>query len=161
MERSKKVILSAHCVLNQNTVVEPLARSKGAHKDIVQLIMAKAIGIHQLPCPEFRYLGLGRPPMTKEEYDTPEFRKLCKELASDSIRIVLEYEKSGYDIVGLLGINQSPTCSITGLRGIFMEELLSLLEGEGIILKTFEVPEDYYDGDRGSDFIDHIAGQIE
>lgn len=160
MDRSKRVIFTAHCVLNQNSVVEPLARAKGAYKDIIELIMDKGIGIHQLPCPEFRYLGLTRPPMSKEEYDTPEFRELCKALAADSAKIIKTYADSGYEIVGILGIHQSPTCSITGLQGVFMEELIPILESKGISINIFEVPEDYYDGDRGVDFIEFLADQI-
>lgn len=160
MDRSKRVIFAAHCVLNQNSVVEPLARAKGAYKDIIELIMDKGIGIHQLPCPEFRFLGLGRPPMSKEEYDTPEFRELCKVLAADSAKIIEVYSNSGYEIVGILGIHQSPTCSITGLQGVFMEELIPILESKGISINIFEVPEDYYDGDRGVDFIEFLADQI-
>lgn len=160
MERSKRVIFTAHCALNQNSVVEPLARAKGAYKDIVKLILDKGIGIHQLPCPEFRFLGLGRPPMSKEEYDVPEFRELCKVLAADSAKVVEIYSNSGYEIVGIIGIHQSPTCSTTGLRGVFMEELISLLDNKGINVNIFEVPENYYDGERGVDFIEFLADRI-
>ena len=56
MERSKRIVFVSHCILNQNTVVEPLARSRGAYGDIVRLLVDKGIGIHQMPCPEFRHL---------------------------------------------------------------------------------------------------------
>ena len=50
--RSKKVVLVSHCILNQNSVVNDLARAKGAYREIVETIMDNDIGIHQLPCPE-------------------------------------------------------------------------------------------------------------
>src|SRR5690554_3712578 len=108
MERSKKVIFLSHCILNQNTTVKPLARAKGAFKDVIEVIMNKDIGFHQMPCPEFRHLGLNRVPLSKEEYDTKEFRILCYNLAMDTYNIINEYLESDYEIVGILGIKDSP-----------------------------------------------------
>lgn len=153
MERSKKVIFTSHCILNQNTVVPPLARGKGPYRDIVEVIFDNGIGIHQLPCPEFRYLGLKRKPMTKEEYDTVEFRELCRDISKDAVNIMKEYLNNGYEIVGLIGINNSPTCSIVGKKGIFMEELLSLCKEENIGFNLIDVPTDYQDGVGGKEFI--------
>ncbi len=158
MERSKKVIFVSHCILNQNTVVPPLARAKGPYRDIIDAILDYGIGIHQLPCPEYRHLGLKRKPMTKEEYDTEEFRKLCKDIAKDTVSIMKEYLDNEYDIVGLMGINNSPTCSIMGTKGILMEELLALLEEENIELNLQDVPIDYYDGEEGKEFIHRLKG---
>lgn len=153
MERSKKIVLVSHCILNQNTVVNPLARAKGAYVDIVTELMKKGIGIHQLPCPEYRYLGLKRDPMTKEQYETEAFRSLNKNISKDAVNIVKEYINNGYDVIGIVGINESPTCSINGEKGIFMEELLQALEKEDIKLKLIDVPSDYYDGVQGESFI--------
>ncbi len=160
MERIKKVIFLSHCILNQNTVVPPLARAKGSYRDIVEVIIDHGIGIHQLPCPEYKYLGLRRKPMTKEEYDTKEFRKLCKEISKDTIAIMKEYLDNGYNIVGLIGINDSPTCSIMGIKGILMEELLYLCKEENIELNLLDVPTDYHDGEKGKEFINRLKGLI-
>lgn len=153
MERSKKVIFLSHCILNQNTVVPPLARAKGPYKDIMEVLLNRGIGIHQLPCPEFRFLGLKRKPMTKEEYDTIDFRNLCKKIAEDTISIIKEYLNNEYEILGLIGINDSPTCSINDTKGILMEELLNMCEKENINLPLIDVPTDYYDGEKGREFI--------
>ncbi len=156
MIRSKKVIFISHCILNQNTVVCPLARAKGAYREIIKKIMECGIGIHQMPCPEFRKLGLKRIPMSKTEYDTLEYRNLCRSLAKDTANILKEYISNDYEIVGILGINGSPTCSITGIRGIFMEELFSLLEKEKIYLNKIDVPEDYMDMKDNKEFISKL-----
>lgn len=145
MDRSKRVIFVSHCVLNQNTVVCPLARAKGGYRDVVQEIMESGIGIHQLPCPEYRQLGLQREPMSKAEYDTVEFRTLCKSISQDTINIMKEYLDNGYEVVGLIGINESPSCSIRVTEGILMEELLDIAKKEQISLNTIDVP-----GDRKS-----------
>lgn len=156
MERSKKVVFISHCILNQNTVVNPLARAKGAYRDIIQEIMNNGIGIHQLPCPEYRHLGLNRKPMNKLEYDTVEFRTLCKDISKDTINMMKEYLENGYEIVGLIGINNSPTCSIRATKGILMEELLSLAEKEKIYLNTIDVPTEYFDGKDNEKFIEDL-----
>lgn len=156
MERSKKVIFISHCILNQNSVVSPLARTKEPYRDIIETIMQYNIGIHQLPCPEFRYLGLGRKPMTKSEYDTVSFRNLSKEISKDTINIMREYLANGYELVGLIGINQSPTCGIRDKKGIFMEELFLLLNDNNIKIPTIDVTVDYYDGTKGKEFIDRL-----
>ncbi|MEW8955249.1 CD3072 family TudS-related putative desulfidase [Clostridium sp.] len=139
MKRGNRVVVVSHCILNQNSVVSPLARAKGAFH-IIRPILDKGIGIIQLPCPEFRFLGLTRKPMTKEEYDCPEYRILCRSLAEPVVKDLIEYEANDYEIVGLIGINHSPTCGITGGRGIFMEEFIKILISHDINLKRFEIP---------------------
>lgn len=157
MDRSKKVIFMSHCILNQNTVVCPLARAKGAYREIIEKIMDDGIGIHQLPCPEYRYLGLKREPMTKEQYDTKEFRILCKDIAKDMINIMKEYLENDYEVMGLIGINQSPACSIQGRQGILMEEILDLVKKEEISLKLIDVPGEYVDGKNNNEFIQELG----
>lgn len=156
MDRSKRVIFVSHCVLNQNTVVCPLARAKGGYRDVVQEIMESGIGIHQLPCPEYRQLGLQREPMSKAEYDTVEFRTLCKSISQDTINIMKEYLDNGYEVVGLIGINESPSCSIRVTEGILMEELLDIAKKEQISLNTIDVPGEYVDGKDNKEFIKEL-----
>lgn len=156
MDRSKRVIFVSHCVLNQNTVVCPLARAKGGYRDVVQEIMESGIGIHQLPCPEYRHLGLQREPMSKAEYDTVEFRTLCKSISQDTINIMKEYLDNGYEVVGLIGINESPSCSIRVTEGILMEELLDIAKKEQISLNTIDVPGEYVDGKDNKEFIKEL-----
>ncbi|TCO69070.1 CD3072 family TudS-related putative desulfidase [Marinisporobacter balticus] len=153
MHRSKKVIIFSHCILNQNTVVNPLARAKGAYTSIVKKILDLDIGIHQLPCPEYLFLGLDRKPMGKEEYDSYEYRKVCRKIACMSIKIIKEYINKGYEIVGMVGINCSPTCSIRGERGILMEELFKLLYEEKIDLRSFEIPANYIEEGEKQDIL--------
>ena len=146
MDRSKRVIFLSHCILNQNTVVYPLARAKGAYRQIIEAIMDAGIGIHQLPCPEYKYLGLKRKPMDKQEYNTAEFRKIGKDISIEAIKIMQEYIDNDYEIIGLIGINHSPACSIRDERGILMEELLAACKQAGIDLKAMDVSGDYLDG---------------
>lgn len=152
MEREKRIILVAHCVINQNCVVYPLARAKGAFS-FVDTLIKNDIGIYQLPCPEFKFLGLKRKPQTKEEYDCNEFRNLCKGLTSYVMSDIKEYINNNFKIVGIIGINESPTCSISNNRGIFMEELFKALESANITIPYIEVPAEY---ENNSTYINKI-----
>lgn len=142
MDRNKKLIIVSHCILNQNSVVESLARAKGPFP-IAKIFLDMGVGVLQLPCPEFKFLGPMRVPMSKEEYDTKEYRELCKNLFVPILEDIKKYISAGYDIKGIIGVNESPTCSITGNRGIFMEEIFKLLEKEEIFIDYLEVPTDY------------------
>lgn len=142
MEREKRLILLSHCIINQNSVVLPLARAKGPFP-FVEKIIKSNIGIYQFPCPEFKFSGLSRIPTPKEKYDTPEYRELCASISNEIILDLIEYIKNDYKIIGIIGIKHSPTCSISEKRGIFMEELFKMLDKNDIKIPYIEVPEEY------------------
>ena len=137
MLRSDKVVLVSHCVINQNAVVKPLARDK----DIVNLIMEQGFGILQLPCPETLMYGMNRAPMSKQDYDTPEYLELCAGLASREAHMIDQLISGNIQVAGIVGIDQSPTCSQFGEQGHFMIALGRL---EGISkLPKIDIPEAY------------------
>ncbi len=134
MQRSKKILIVSHCILNQNTVIDGEARAEGAVHSAVEWAMNEGFGFLQLPCPEFVFLGLNRPSMTYEQYNTPEYRKHCQEILMPILQQAEEYLKNGYEIAGLLGIQSSPSCDPT--RGIFIEELTAIFAEKGVTLQT-------------------------
>ncbi|MGL5821850.1 MAG: CD3072 family TudS-related putative desulfidase [Sarcina sp.] len=142
MKRSKELVIVSHCVLNQNSVVEGLARAKGGFK-IVEELLSDGMGIIQLPCPELKLLGSKRKGQSKNEYDTKEYRALCGILFLPILDDLKAYRENGYKIKKIIGINQSPSCSITGERGIFMEEIFKLLEKNNFDLEYEEIAENY------------------
>ncbi|GAA0176651.1 hypothetical protein SH2C18_00340 [Clostridium sediminicola] len=146
MRREKKIILTAHCVLNQNSVIRDWERAQGAFNDIVRVFLDNNISIIQLPCPEFTFLGEGRPPMTKEEYDIPKYRIICAELAEKVIDQIKEYIRNEYKILGVVGIEGSPSCDTLCKKGVFMEVFQKLLNEENINLSSFDIPENYIEG---------------
>lgn len=159
MLRNKNIILTAHCVLNQNSVIKDWERSTSSFKTIIDLIIKKDISIIQLPCPELKHLGLNRPPLSKEDYDNPEYRKLCSDLSKEVVNEIIAYSHEDYKIIGLIGIGESPTCDTKGNKGIFMEELFFELDKNGIALKTFDIPENYSENDTFTlekDFINFL-----
>ena len=143
--KSQRIVLAAHCVLNQNSVVEGWARARGAYP-VAALLVEEGAGILQLPCPELIYGGLDRPPLEVEDYDTEEYRELCRGLLLPYVRQLAEYARHGYAILGVIGIGNSPTCSFGGVRGVMADVLVSLLEREGLAVPFVDIPEDYREG---------------
>lgn len=135
MQRSKKLVVVSHCVLNQNAVVTGEARSPGIMTSAVQWANEQEYGIFQLPCPEFTFLGPERPPMTAEEYDTPEFHVHNRKILIPYLEQLKLYQDHGYEIVGGIGISDSPSCDPG--KGIFMKNFFELAKEFGININFF------------------------
>jgi len=123
-KRSKKIIILHHCLLNQN------ARARGTSKvkNLSRWAADKNLEVIQLPCPEIELLGADRPPHTKEFYNQPKFRNICKRIAKETINSIKSYKKKKYKIIGIVGINRSPSCSVTKEKGILVEEISKALQ---------------------------------
>ena len=107
----------------------------------MEWIEKEGLGVLQLPCPEFTFLGLDRPSMTYEEYNNEQYRTHCQKILMPVIEQLLEYKRGGYDITGVLGIQSSPSCDHT--KGVFMEELRILLQQNKIpVQKQWYLPND-------------------
>ncbi|EHP88111.1 CD3072 family TudS-related putative desulfidase [Methanotorris formicicus] len=148
--KGKKIVIVSHCILNQNSVVKGLERAKGAFNEVVEIILKEDYAILQLPCPEMLYLGIDRNGKVKEEYDTKEYRELCREVLKPIVKYLREYSKEGFKFI-LIGIEGSPTCGIfktvtkEGLMdgsGILMEEFLRFLDEEKITVERIDYPID-------------------
>ena len=147
--RSKKIIFVAHCILNQNSISDGTADFPGALGKLIDLIISKNIGISQLPCPELNCLGLDRgnlngalSPVIVENTrirnalkTEPNLKKLTN-LVSQTLYQIEEYRLHGFEIIGVIGVNRSPSCGINTTSdqnkevlgsGLFMELLQSKL----------------------------------
>jgi len=155
--RSRRVVIIAHCLLNQNSISDGTADFPSQFKKIIELLMDNEIGIIQLPCPELQCLGLDRQNCKGAQTDvliensrirklinTKEHIEVLEGKATEIIQQVNEYNKFGFDVVGVIGVNRSPCCgvettSINGEelagKGIFMEVLSDLLLTHNIPLR--------------------------
>lgn len=162
MLRNNKVIFLAHCLINQNCVVSPYARAKGAYKEIVNLLIDNGIGIELLPCPETLYSGILRLPQTKEKYETPEYRAHCKKLAKGAMEIIKHYLEADIYVIGIIGVGSSPTCDISGKEnGIFMEELKKILSSENVHLPYLDISEEFQEDADNSKELKNLKNWIE
>ena len=112
MNRSKKIAIISHCIINQNSVV------KGEYKDMniffpfIKKLFEENIGILQLPCPETECYGLRRWGHVKEQFDNCGYRKYLEKIVNSFVDIIKEYINNGYEIVGIYGIAGSPSCGV-------------------------------------------------
>lgn len=144
--RSKKVILVAHCILNQNAKIDRCAHYPGAMREVIQTLLEAGIGILQMPCPELIYLGLDRQ-VDKDQTTTIESeddrvgllmnktvpKVLCGKISYDLIYQIKQYQLNGFTVIGMLGINGSPTCGVESTWADGKETA-----GSGIFIKIFK-----------------------
>lgn len=150
----------SHCVLNQNAVIHGWERARGAFPFAIELLRS-GIALIQLPCPEFIVLGGDRPPMSYEEYhNLPDFRQECQRLLQPMIHQIQAYQAEGYHYLGVIGIHESPNCSISGQRGVLMEEFFAECHKAQIGTNFLEVPTWYSEDDQGS-FVDQLQCFLE
>ena len=144
MERSRKVIFVSHYLLNQNATAAGRERAPGAVKELIELLAEAGIGIIQLSDPELEHFGLDRKPKTKEVLDNKAYRGACKKEAAEILRQIEMYLKSNYQVVGVLGVEFSPTWAVHQLengnrnvpgKGILIEELEAAMHS-----KRYQVP---------------------
>ena len=146
--RSKKIVFIAHCFLNQNSISDGTAVCPAVCRELVECLMNANIGMVQMPCPELCCLGLDRgnadgagSPVAVENTRIRAALKQEKAdqltlLAGGVVRQILEYHRFGFEILGIIGANRSPSCGVdtTSERneevegmGLFMEELSRML----------------------------------
>jgi len=127
--RSRKIVVVAHCILNQNSRVLGIAYYPGMINEIVDILRKYEVGVIQMPCPELTYTGLLRENQTKEQYNTPAFRRHCRQIASGIANQIEEYLKNGFRVLAVIGVDGSPTCGVDETStGILVEELQSELK---------------------------------
>ena len=80
-DSSRRVAYVAHCLVNQNAKVSEFAKCAGVVAPLVERLRANGYEIQQLPCPEMSYLGVVRWWQSREQYDTPGYRRHCRALA--------------------------------------------------------------------------------
>ncbi|CAH2212490.1 CD3072 family TudS-related putative desulfidase [Tepidibacter aestuarii] len=156
MYRQGKVVFLSHCILNQNSVVKPLARAKGGYNKIVEEIIKRDIGIYQIMCPENKYLGLDRLPKTKEEYDNEDYRDICKGIAYEVVTDIEKYINNSNKVLGIIGISESPTCSYNKNKGILFEEIFYLLNKKSIYIPVLNVSTNYVEEKENKKLIDEL-----
>lgn len=99
-----------HCLLNSNSKISGLSLYSGTLLPLVGKYMDAGVGIIQLPCPEVTYLGLKRWGMTRDQYDTPFYRRHCTRLLRPYVDQIFEYISNEYTIECIIGVDGSPSC---------------------------------------------------
>jgi predicted secreted protein len=143
-ERSRRVVVVAHCHLNVNTKVHGLACYPGARSDVVVPLIQDGAGIVQLPCPEATFLGMKRWGMTVEQYDTPAYRRHCRWILEPVIDTLSALAADGCSIEAVLGVEGSPSCGVSttcaGFTGGEIEagappQTAARVSGQGVLVR--------------------------
>ena len=127
--RGGRVVLLSHCLLNQNVRYLGGAGRAGGVQELVDDYLQRGVGIYQLPCPEQRAWGgvLKRRMLlvygAGGTWRSPAARLLLRpvlrytrfvyaRLARGVARDVLDYRRSGFEVVGFVGVGGSPSCGV-------------------------------------------------
>ncbi|MFM2479790.1 CD3072 family TudS-related putative desulfidase [Celerinatantimonas sp. YJH-8] len=154
--RSKKLVLVSHCLLNQNAISDGTADLPGTFSDVIQVLMKYNVGIIQLPCPELICLGLDRGDQqgcTREviventrirhQLLTHHSQNKISNLIDSLMYQIREYLNNGFMIIGIIGVNRSPSCGVETTsdenqeqsgQGVFMQQLITRLQQENIVI---------------------------
>jgi len=106
------VVVLAHCHLNVNTKVHGLADYPGARSDVVLPLLKRGVGLIQLPCPEATFLGMKRWGMTREQYDTPAYRRHCETILAPVVDLLLVLVEDACKVEAIIGVDGSPSCGV-------------------------------------------------
>jgi predicted secreted protein len=156
----RRIILVSHCILNPYSKAQGVLNEKkleAARKAAETLLKDFETGVIQLPCPELLYKGLNRKPASRSSYDNPEFRKICREMADQVVKLVGEYEQNDVKVIAYLGVEGSPSCGVEWThfkddvsekgKGVFTEALSEAMVNAGVKVEVIGLPEDRKYGD--------------
>ena len=110
--RSRRLAVLAHCHLNVNTKVHGLGAYEGTRREVISPLIEGGYGIVQLPCPEATFLGMHRWGMTREQYDTPAYRRHCQEILAPTVDMLVSLVDDGCSIEAVVGVDGSPSCGV-------------------------------------------------
>ncbi len=132
--RSKTVVFVSQCILNQNLRFPGIAVAGGACRKVVEMLLRYDLGIEPIPCLE--RLGWGG--VTRKSYFRYQnmmlrssgtllsgtlkclariwifrYSLLCRREAKKITRLIEDYRASGYSVIGIISMNDSPTDGVT------------------------------------------------
>lgn len=108
----KNIVLVSHCLLNPYSQVVSKNRTPFELKPLLDWLYENQVGVYQLPCPEMHIYGLKRWGHVREQFDNNFYRNTSRELLDPVKDHIHEYLNNGYKILGVLGINGSPSCGV-------------------------------------------------
>ena len=134
-DRSKKFIFIPFCLIAQAYQAQGIVKYewKSSIRPFMDLLLDYDINIIQMPCAEAEFKNsLIREPKGITKYNTKEFNEHCKSLANKVTKQIKDLIESNYEVVAILGIEQSPSCCVNYIytnkgmekrMGLFMQEL--------------------------------------
>lgn len=128
--RSGRVVFLSHCILNENTRYLGGAFRKGCIKEIVSKYADEGAGMVQMPCPEEEAWGGVLKKSLLMVYGSKNkilyrLRRILlplflfhtkltyRRIAVMTAKRIKDYLDSGFTVVGIMGVDGSPSCGLT------------------------------------------------
>jgi uncharacterized protein YbbK (DUF523 family) len=130
-QRSGQVVFVSHCLLNENTRYLGGACRAGCVREVIEPLLQTDVGIIQLPCPEQLAWGGVLKRHLLWAYGLRErhpvayglrglllwlgswyTRRRYRRLAKATVDQIADYRAAGFTVVGIIGIDGSPTCGV-------------------------------------------------
>ena len=136
---------------------------------LMKVVMDKGIQLIQLPCPEFIIYGPKRWGHVKDQFDNVFFRGECRRMLTPVMDQLKEYAgiPERFRIIGIVSVEGSPSCGcrltcradwggelslldsgqtdkevrMTEEAGVFMEEIIKMLDEYGLDIPVMTIPE--------------------
>ncbi|MGD9045731.1 MAG: hypothetical protein PVG06_18615 [Desulfobacterales bacterium] len=138
--RARRIVFLTHCFLNTNTRFPGGCAFEGATVPLVQTLLESGVGIIQMPCPEFLCLGLEKE--LYGELSENDLRACFRKIGLTVIHQVEAYLNDGYDILGIIGMNPSPSCGVEVTKGkgtmLGLDRDTSEKEGSGVFIEELQ-----------------------
>ena len=176
-KRKRRVIFVSHCWLNINTRFPEGCAFEGANVPLVKTLLDAGLGIIQMPCPEYECLGLEK--ARYGEVAGEDLRACFRKSAMLVANQISDYLNLGFEIVGVMGMNPSPSCGVDAAKGketmlgtgrdigekqepgVFIEELQKLLAEKGISGVHFFAVRRLLVGEKGiEERLEYVRSQI-
>lgn len=118
---SKDIVFVCHCLINLHSKVSRDSNKKTddeerVRKEFLHHCLEQDIQLVQLPCPEFTLYGPQRWGHVKEQFNNIFFRDHSRMILTPFIKQIIAYRDSGAiskpDILGIIGIEGSPSCGV-------------------------------------------------
>jgi predicted secreted protein len=127
--RGKQVAFVSHCLLNENVRYLGGAFRPGGVAEVIDELISRGVGICQMPCPEQHAWGgvlkrrmlraYGARGTVIYRFRGPLLRVFILytrlvywRLARRVVRQIVDYERSGYTVIGIVGVGASPSCGV-------------------------------------------------
>ena len=158
--RGKRVLFVGNCLLNQNIRGFGAAVTEGVFADLMQVLVKHGIGIEQLPCPEclvwggirrrslYRWQPFVFNSVGKWWFPVLQFfirlniflthTRVSKREAKKAVDWMADHMRQGFEVVGVVMANDSPTCGVTKTIDLF--DVLKQARTFGMTLDDLENP---------------------
>ena len=135
MKRSKKFVFVPFCLLAQSYQAQGIVKYNWSSsiKPFINLLLDNDINMVQMPCTEATFNhSLIREPKGISKYDTIDFNNHCLVKALEVGEQIKEIISCGYEVIAILGIEQSPSCCVNYIytnngtenrKGLFIEKV--------------------------------------